>query len=388
MSLLDQLKQKAAEKEIAGKHPLLAMKVDRDVCDAYFMGIVVAALVDDNKIDATERKYISKMGVGLGLPETEIEDELSRVAKIMGDEDAQGKLVQEIAGVIKDSAVAKLFLAEFSLIWASHTSDLAQLHEWRNVLASLMSLKLPENWFSLLDAAIADTPDRVKAIAQISDFDSTTITYLFGDVTKAVAEVRKAETEAAKRQKEISAQKASLKNLEEHLCKLVESERPIKIEEVRKLVDAAGIKEHQVTTVLKLLLPYARKEFNAFIADIPNLESTSDSTDRTVMVAKSIHGRRLQRHISLFDILTTNAKEYSVMFEPKKEEFKKKGIFSLIHDDEFNDGRDAISNGHGRASFNKFAWSWRSSNGEREARQAVKELFDRALSEFEFRATF
>ena len=386
MSLLDQLKQKAAEKEIAGKHPLLSMKVDRDVCDAYFMGIVVAALVDDNKIDATERNYIAKMGVGLGLPQVEIEETLNRVAEIMADENAQGNLIQEMSGAIKEPNIAKLFLAEFSLIWTSHTPNLAQLQEWRGVLASLMSLKLPDNWFALLDAAIADTPDRVKAIAQISDFDSTTITYLFGDVTKAVAEVRKAEAEASKKQKEISAQKASLKNLEEHLCKLVESERPIKIEEVRKLVDAAGIKEHQVTTVLKLLLPYARKEFNAFIADIPNLESTSDSTDRTVMVAKSIHGRRLQRYISLFDSLTTKAKEYSAIFEPEKDEFKRLGIFSYRNN--FSVRRDAISYEHGRASFNKFAWSWRSNNGEREARQAVKELFDRTLSEFEFRATF
>lgn len=388
MSLLDQLKQKAAEKEIAGKHPLLAMKVDRDVCDAYFMGIVVAALVDDNKIDATERKYISKMGVGLGLPETEIEEELSRVAKIMGDEDAQGKLVQEIAGVIKDSAVAKLFLAEFSLIWVSHTSDLAQLHEWRNVLASLMSLKLPENWFSLLDAAIADTPGKIKAIAQLSDFDQSTIAYLFGDVTKAVDEARKAAAEAAKKQSEAAAQKTAYKNLEEHLCKLIESERPIKIEEVKKLVNDAGIKEHQVTTVLKLLLPYARKSLDAFVADIPNLNYVSNGADRVIMVSSSKHGKVLQRYIWLFDKLTTKAKEYSVVFEPKKEEQKRMGILGLIRDDEFNDGRDVISHEYGRASFNKFAWSWRSNNGKDEAQQAVKELFERMLSEFEFRATF
>ena len=388
MTLLDQLKQKAAEKEIVGKHPLLSMNVDRDVCDAYFMGIVVAALVDDNKIDATERKYISKMGVGLGLPETEIEDVLGRVAEIMGDEDAQGKLVQEIASVIKEPAVAKLFLAEFSLIWVAHSSDIVQLHEWRNVLASLMSVKLPENWFSLLDAAISDTPVRVKAIAQISDFDSATIAYLFGDVTKAVAEVRKAEDEAAKKQKEISVQKASLKNLEEHLCKLIESERPIKDEEIKKLVNEAGIKEHQVTTVLKLLLPHARKAFEAFISDIPNLNYVSNGADRVIMVSSSRHGKLLQMYVLFFDKLTTRAGEYSVVFDPQKEDQKRKGYFSLIRDDEFNKGRDVISHGYGRASFNKFAWSWRSNNGEREARQAVNELFERVLSEFAFRATF
>lgn len=388
MTLLDQLKQKAAEKEIAGKHPLLSMNVDRDVCDAYFMGIVIAALVDDNKIDATERKYISKMGVGLGLPETEIEDVLVRVAKIMGDEDAQGKLVQEIAGVIKEPAVAKLFLAEFSLIRVAHSSDLVQLQEWRNVLANLMSLKLPENWFALLNAAIADTPERVKAIAQLSDFDQCTIAYLFGDITKAVEEARKAAVEAAKKQSEAIAQKAVHKNLEEHLCKLIESERPIKNEEIKKLVNEAGIKEHQVTTVLKLLLPHARKTLDAFVADVPYLNYVSNGAYREIMVSSSKHGKLLQRYVLFFDNLTTRAGEYSVVFEPKKEKEKRMGIFSLIRDDEFNEGRDVISHGYGRASFNKFAWSWRSNNGEREARQAVKELFERVLSEFEFRATF
>ncbi len=388
MTLLDQLKQKAAEKEIAGKHPLLSMNVDRDVCDAYFMGIVIAALVDDNMIDATERKYVSKMGVGLGLPETEIEDVLSRTEKIMGDGDAQGKLVQEIAGAIKDPAIAKLFLVEFSLIWASHTSNLAQLQEWRNVLASLMSLKLPENWFALLDVAITDTPERVKAIAQLSDFGQRTIAYLFGDVTKAVEEARKAATEAAAKQNEAAAQRAAHKNLEDHLCRLVESERPVKIEEVKKLVNDAGIKEHQVTTVLKLLLPHARKAFDAFMADIPNLNYVSNGANREIMVSSSKHGRVLHGYILLFDGLTTKAKEYSIVFEPKKEERKGKGRHSLFRDEEFDDGRDVISIGYGRASYNKFAWSWRSNSGEREARQAVKELFDRALSEFEFRSTF
>ena len=140
------------------------------------------------------------------------------------------------------------------------------------------------------------------------------------------------------------------------------------------------------------------------MADIPNLNYTSRGADREIMVDSSKHGRVLLGYIFLFDELTTRAKEYSIVFERKKEEYstvferkkeelKRMGLLrdeefiwmALFRDEEFKNG---ISNGYGRASYNKFAWSWRSNSGEREARQAVKELFERALSEFEFRSTF
>jgi len=384
MALLDQLKQKVAEREIAGQHPLLSMKVDRNVCDAYFSGIVFAALVDDNNIDAEEERYISMLGIGLGLPEDEVHDTIKRVTGIAESAD----FVQEIAEAIKEPQIAKLFLAEFSLIWTSHTSAIDKLMEWRNVLVKFMSIQLSEDWFALLDAAMADTPERVKSIAQLSDFDSATIKYLFGDVNKDVADARNAAEDAARKQREITAQKAAHKNLEEDLCKLVESERSINIEEVNKLINDAEIKEHQVTVVLKLLLPHARKAFDAFIVDIPNLAYGSDSTDRTVVVAESIYGRWLQRYITLFDKLTTKAKEYSVILEPNKDELKRANPYYWRNRDEFSYGRDVISYAYGKASFNKFSWSWRSNDGHRYALKAVKELFDRAISEFEFRATF
>ena len=387
MSLLEQLKKNADEKEFAGKHPLLKMGVDRSVRDAYYDGIVLAAFADDNKVDEEERGYLSKLGISLGLPPDDVNDNIVRIES--ADESKRLGIATEIAETIKDQNAAKLFFIEFTLIWTSHTTNeqsLDALREWRRALAKMMTVDVSDEWLDLIDVARSHTPQRIQAIARLGDFDDEAIAYLFGDVSKAVAEARNAAKESARRQSEMSAQKAAHKNLEEHLCKLIESERPIKIKEVRKLVNEAGVKEHQVTTVLGLLLPYARKEYNAFIADIPNLESSSNSTDRTVVVSSSKHGGRLKRYIFLFDILTTKAKEYSVMFEPGKEESKRR--WGIIYEEEFKDGRDVVSYGYGRASFNKFAWSWRSKDGESDARKAVRELFDRALSEFEFRAMF
>lgn len=72
---------KAAEVEAARKHaqlmaeldvhPLLKWGCDRSVRDAYFCGIVFAALADDVKVDADEHKEISRIGRSLELPDAE-----------------------------------------------------------------------------------------------------------------------------------------------------------------------------------------------------------------------------------------------------------------------------------------------------------------------------
>ena len=323
MTLLDQLKRSVDEEEFAGKHPLLKIGVRRDVRDAYFEGIVLAALVDDNKIDGEERGYIKKMGVGLGLPMPEIEEVISRIESGGGTVD----LVKEIAKKLSDPKVAKLFLAEFSLIWTSHTVNLDALQEWRDVLVRMIPLELPQGWFGLLDAAISsDMPQRKKAIAQLSDFDSDTIAYLFGDSGTTVAKTRCEEKKLKSNNDEEDQCKASIRELERKLVQLIEESPSVSTKDVLKLASRTGLHEHQVTTILQMLLPHARKSFKAFIAEAPKLRFSRDSTESKVEI--------------------------------------------------------------GWACFYSYSWSWRSKNGETAARRAVEELFERILSEFEFRARF
>ena len=48
-------------------HPLVKLKTERSVRDAYFYGIVFAALLDDLKVDSTEFKIVSRIGNSLGI---------------------------------------------------------------------------------------------------------------------------------------------------------------------------------------------------------------------------------------------------------------------------------------------------------------------------------
>ena len=52
MSLLKRNKDKqlAEEKKLAARHAIVKMGVDRNVRDAYFQGLVFAAIANDNRI--------------------------------------------------------------------------------------------------------------------------------------------------------------------------------------------------------------------------------------------------------------------------------------------------------------------------------------------------
>jgi len=316
MTLLDQLKKNVSEKNVAGKHPLLKMDVGRDVRDAYFQGIVLAAFVDDNKVDAEERAYLTKMGVALGLPKTDVEENINHIAEVMKDEQAQGALATEIAEAVKAPAVAKLFLAEFSLIWSSHAANMETLREWRKVLVGLLGLELSDGWFETLDAAIADTPQRAKAIAKLNDFDKDTLAYLFGEASGQAMKERNAAAKEAEKAAEKVSQKSALEGLKTSLVRMVEqrlhTDAAFDKSYIEKLLKHAGIVDHLPTTVLKLLLPEARKAFKDFLGDVPRLKFERDSRDSTVTVSTSRNGALLLAFFKLFNQLTTKASVYDV----------------------------------------------------------------------------
>lgn len=381
MTLLDQLKKKVAVNNFAGKHPLLRMGVSRDVRDAYFLGVVLAAFVDDNKVDAEERAYLEKMGVALGLLKNDVEESIDRVSEIMKDEQAQSSLAMEIAAALKEPSVAKLFLAEFSLIWTSHTANMEALCEWRNVLVGLMDLELTQEWFDLLDHALTGKPERVKAIARMRDFDKDTSEYLFGE-SGAKAQMVKVEEE-----KEQSA-KTALKEFKDALVKIVESRRTgwcmsYDKNAILLLARKAGVTDHVISTVLTLLLPEARKAYSGFCQDIPNLTCSRNSTDSTIEVGDSAFGLRLLNYLYLFNVLTTKAGQYSVFGRDNGN----RG-YPYSREDRYDGVKNIKSVENGCAYASQFCWAWRSKNGEAAARQAIKDLYAQILAEFELRATF
>lgn len=132
---------KAAEVEAARKHaqlmaeldvhPLLKWGCDRSVRDAYFCGIVFAALADDVKVDADEHKEISRIGRSLELPDAEIEEMITVVTKTVRDsvnavsaETGEGgekvfSLLEECADSLGDEKVFRLFVAEYVKVCAT-----------------------------------------------------------------------------------------------------------------------------------------------------------------------------------------------------------------------------------------------------------------------------
>ena len=132
---------KAAEVEVARKHtklmaeldmhPLLKWGCDRSVRDAYFCGVVFAALTDDVKVDADERKVITRIGRSLALPDAEIEEAIASAAKVVRDSinavnpdtgeggDEVFSLLEECADFLRGKKVFRLFVAEYVKVCAT-----------------------------------------------------------------------------------------------------------------------------------------------------------------------------------------------------------------------------------------------------------------------------
>lgn len=112
-------------------HPLLKWGCDRSVRDAYFCGVVFAALTDDVKVDTHERKSLTRIGRSLALPDAEIEEAITAAAKVVRDsinvvnpETGEGgdkvfSLLEECADSLGDEKVFRLFVAEYVKVCAT-----------------------------------------------------------------------------------------------------------------------------------------------------------------------------------------------------------------------------------------------------------------------------
>lgn len=137
MSMLSDWKEEAeaAKRKLEAQHPIAALEVDRNVRDAYFLGLVFAALANDYKIDDKERARLDELGVALGVGDkTDVEQ------AIAGVEMASDKklLIEECARQIADPRIAEQFLSEFSSIWALGGGSPAEYEEFRQRLIGWM----------------------------------------------------------------------------------------------------------------------------------------------------------------------------------------------------------------------------------------------------------
>lgn len=279
MALLDEMRRKAASNKVAGKHPLLNMNADLSVRDSYFRGVVLAAYLDDGQVDESEKAYLRKVGVGLNLSEADVNDVIADVGTLKTEKE-QMLLVEDIAARLSSPKIAKLFLCEFSFVWMSHTADTELLKSYRSVFAELMKVDVPQVWFDKLDVAITTPEKRAGIASKMRDLGEDGLEYLFCDVAE---EIKAVQNQDAADEERRALEKWLVAEIEEGATWPVEFD----IKNIRDRFAKAGIKDHFVSSLLKMLLPHARIAYDAAKDAIKRDRSNGrrDPTDWIVFLA-------------------------------------------------------------------------------------------------------
>ena len=182
MSLLARVKKHVAENNFVGAHPLLEMGMGRDICDAYFDGLVFASVADDEKVEGPERDYLAKVAQSLDIPEDEIDE---RIRNLTADPENCVKCGMEAVKTLggKGDEVARLFLCEFTRVWSSHSQSKAELDEFRKQLSAWMHFLYDEKFFSIFDDVSAKAASDPAIVGALLDrLDDHTIRYLFSEI--------------------------------------------------------------------------------------------------------------------------------------------------------------------------------------------------------------
>lgn len=138
MSLLKRDKEKriAAAEKLAARHPVLNEGTDRNVRDAYFHGLVFAAVANDDRIDDVERKWLGEVGESLGLNTDDIADPIRLLVALIDDD--KMALIEECARQLSDVRVAEHFLNQFEAVWLLGGGGDEEFAEFKKQLVTWM----------------------------------------------------------------------------------------------------------------------------------------------------------------------------------------------------------------------------------------------------------
>lgn len=210
MSLLKRNKDKqlAAEKKLAARHAIVKMDVDRNVRDAYFQGLVFAAVANDDQIDESERARLQEFGEALELTAEDVAEAIQGLSGM--DDDAKMGVIEECARQLTNVDVAEYFLKEFSKLWFLGGGNKDEFEEFRSQLIDWMG-----------DDVRMSEEQKVKAAEE----------------AEAKRKAEKAAAIEAKRKTE----EADLHERELERQRKIEAER--KAEEERRIAEAARVRE-------------------------------------------------------------------------------------------------------------------------------------------------
>lgn len=229
MSLLSQKKENdrvAAEAAAKAKdeailrdlavHPVIKMGCGREVRDAYLYGIIVAAIANDDKIDAEERGVLDRIATSLEIPAAEVEETIARVNQMSVEEKLQ--LLEESVGAFKDqSDIVKFFYAQFAELWFTGEHNLDELKEIAGMLEGWSGVEFPTGRFSEIKAVVSNGAGLNAALDDLTAWlgDDMVMRFAvsrYGNVSSRIEQLRKERrdaAEAARLKAERDAQKIS-----------------------------------------------------------------------------------------------------------------------------------------------------------------------------------
>ena len=232
MSLLKRNKDKqlAAEKKLAARHAIVKMSVDRNVRDAYFQGLVFAAVANDDQIEESERTRLRELGEALELTAEDVAEAIQCLAGM--DDDAKMGVIEECARQLTNAEVAEYFLKEFSELWFLGGGNKDEFEEFRSQLIDWMG-----------DDVRMSEEKKVKAAEE--------------------AEAKRKAEEAAAIEAKRKTEEAEMRERELERQRKIDAER--KAEEERRIAEAARVREE-----LRRVKEEARKkaDYKTFGADI------------------------------------------------------------------------------------------------------------------------
>ena len=195
-------KEEAILRELA-IHPVVKAGCDRDVCDAYFHGLVFAAIADDEKVDADERAILDGIAKSMSLGEGEIEDAITSITKMSVDDKLL--LIEECVCAIKGhEPIIKLFYSQFVELWMTGEYNLGELKEYVGMFKEWSGVELPSSQMKNIKAVVSNSAELDSALDYLATWMGNDVLKYFalhryGNVTSRIEKSQKDKRAAEKK---------------------------------------------------------------------------------------------------------------------------------------------------------------------------------------------
>lgn len=187
-------------------HPVFNKNYGRDTCDAYFYGLVFAAIADDEKVDSEELVILNGVAKSMNLGECDVDDAIALIAKMSVDDKL--RLIEECVCAVKDhESIVKLFYAQFAELWMTGEYDLAELKDYAVMFKGWTGVEFSSEQLKDLNAVVSNSAELNSALDDLSTWMGISeLKYFvfkrYGDVTNRVEQsqaIRRDAEEAANR---------------------------------------------------------------------------------------------------------------------------------------------------------------------------------------------